>query len=86
MDAPVAPPPTANVVSGILSFGFCLSLFDCVLWPWAVSVAEPSRLVDARILEPDDSDNDTQDLRCKHLSCNPIFFIRHHTYTSVAQV
>ena len=74
MDAPVTPPPTVHVISGILSFGFCLSLFDCVLQPWAVSVTKPSRLGDAHILEPDDSDADTQDSRCKHLSCNPIFY------------
>ena len=74
MDAPVAPPPTAHVVSGISSFGFCLSLSDCVLQTWAVSVAEPSRSGDAHVLEPDDSDDDTRDSRCKRVSCNPIFY------------
>ena len=73
MDAPVTPLPTAHVVSRISSFGFCLSLSDCVLQPWAVSAAEPSRSGDAHILEPDDSDDDTQDSRRKHVSCNPIF-------------
>jgi hypothetical protein len=74
MDAPVAPPPTAHMVSGISSFGFCLSLSDCVLQPWAVSAAEPSRSGDAHVSEPDDSDDDTQDSRRKRVSCNPIFY------------